>query len=129
MAGAKRKVLIAEDEGDIRNLVVYTLQWAGFEVIEASNGPTAVQKAVQERPDLILLDVRMPGMSGYEVCTALKEIETTRTIPIAFLSAKGQDMEIKAGLDLGAEEYILKPFAPDELQRRVESILRRAGRP
>ncbi len=128
MDGAKRKVLIAEDERDIRNLVVYTLRWAGYEVIEAPDGPAAIDKAVAEQPDLILLDVRMPRVSGYDVCAALKDEAATQDIPVAFLSAKGQDMEIKQGLALGAVEYILKPFSPDELLRRVESILRRAGR-
>jgi two-component system alkaline phosphatase synthesis response regulator PhoP len=128
MVYRKHKVLIAEDERDIRNLVVYTLEWAGFEVVEASDGPTAIEKALQEHPDLILLDVRMPGMNGYEVCAALKESQETHDIPVAFLSAKGQEPEIREGLRRGAEEYIVKPFAPDELHRRVANILQRAGK-
>lgn len=128
MASAKGKVLIAEDEKDIRNLVVFSLQWAGFEVVEASDGAMAVDKATRELPDLILLDVRMPRMTGYEACAALKQRDETRDIPVVFLSAKGQDAEIKTGLELGAEEYILKPFAPDELYQRVETILKRVGK-
>jgi len=81
--------------------------------------------AADDKPDLILLDVRMPRMSGYEVCTVLKEVDSTKDIPVVFISARGQEAEIKRGLELGAEEYILKPFAPDELYQRVERILRR----
>lgn len=123
-----KKILVAEDEPDIRGLIVFSLQYAGFKVVEAFNGEDAVQKATREIPDLILLDVRMPKMTGYEACRALKAQESTRHIPVVFLSARGQEAEIKQGLELGAEEYILKPFAPDELYRRVEGILGRLGR-
>lgn len=120
-----KKILVAEDEPDIRGLIVFSLQYAGFEVIEVANGEDAVQKAIEEKPDLVLLDVRMPKMSGYEACEVLKEDPETATIPVVFLSARGQEAEIRRGMDLGAEEYILKPFAPDELYRRVEGILQR----
>lgn len=126
--GKGYKILVAEDEADIRGLIVFSLQYAGFQVIEASNGMEAVDKALKETPDLILLDVRMPRMTGYEACQALKAQEATRQIPVVFLSARGQESEIKQGLELGAEEYILKPFAPDELYRRVEGILGRLAR-
>lgn len=120
-----KKILVAEDEPDIRGLIVLSLQYAGFEVIEALNGEDAVQLAIAEQPDLILLDVRMPRMSGYHACAVLKEEDTTAHIPVVFLSARGQETEIKQGLEMGAEEYILKPFAPDELYRRVGAILQR----
>lgn len=123
----KKKILVAEDEPDIRGLIVFSLQYAGFEVVEALNGQDAFEKASVVMPDLILLDVRMPKMTGYEACKALKAQAATRAIPVVFLSARGQEAEIKHGLELGAEEYILKPFAPDELYRRVESILQRLG--
>lgn len=123
-----KRVLIAEDEPDIRNLVVFSLQYAGYEVIEALNGEEAIKLAAREQPDLILLDVRMPRMNGYEACSVLKAQESTRKIPVVFLSARGQETEIKHGLELGAEEYILKPFAPDELYQRVGGILERLGR-
>lgn len=123
--GERRRILVAEDEADIRGLIVFSLQYAGFDVVEALNGEEAVEKASTVEPDLILLDVRMPRMSGYEACKVLKGQDTTKRIPIVFLSARGQEAEIKHGLELGAEEYILKPFAPDELYRRVESILQR----
>ena len=123
-----KKVLVAEDEPDIRGLIVFSLQYAGYKVVEALNGEDAVKLAEVEQPDLILLDVRMPKMNGYEACSVLKAQEATRGIPVVFLSARGQETEIKQGLELGAEEYILKPFAPDELYQRVGSILERLGR-
>ncbi len=123
-----KKVLVAEDEPDIRGLIVFSLEYAGYEVIEALNGEDAVKLAEAEQPDLILLDVRMPKMNGYEACSVLKAQDSTRGIPVVFLSARGQETEIKQGLELGAEEYILKPFAPDELYQRVGGILERLGR-
>jgi DNA-binding response OmpR family regulator len=120
-----RKILVAEDEPDIRALIAFSLRYAGYQVVEAVNGNEAVALAEQELPDLILLDVRMPEVNGYEACRLLKARASTRDIPIVFLSARGQDSEIKHGLALGAEEYILKPFAPDELYRRVGGILER----
>ena len=124
----KKKILVAEDEPDIRGLIAYSLRFAGYEVIEAIDGQEAVDKALGELPDLILLDVRMPKVNGYEACSALKAEASTGKIPVIFLSARGQEAEIKRGLELGAEEYILKPFAPDELYRRVGSILERQER-
>jgi DNA-binding response OmpR family regulator len=120
-----KRILVAEDEPHILGLIVYSLEYAGFEVMEAVNGEDAIRIAANDKPDLILLDVRMPRMSGYEVCTVLKEQDSTKEIPIVFISARGQEAEIKRGLALGAEEYILKPFAPDELYQRVERLFRR----
>jgi DNA-binding response OmpR family regulator len=120
------KILVAEDERDIRDLIGYTLRFAGFDVILVVNGVEAIEKALQEKPDLILLDVRMPKMTGYDACRRLKEHPETSTIPIIFLSAKGQDGEIQKGLDSGAVEYIVKPFAPDDLTNQVEAVLQRA---
>jgi DNA-binding response OmpR family regulator len=121
------KILVAEDERDIRELIGFTLRYAGFEVELAINGAEAVEKAAAAQPDLILLDVRMPKMTGYEACRQLKEDLTTAEIPIVFLSAKGQEVEIEQGLASGALEYIVKPFAPDELASQVKDILRRVG--
>jgi DNA-binding response OmpR family regulator len=121
-------ILVAEDERDIRELIVITLQTHGLaNLIQASNGEDAVVKAKDRKPALILMDVRMPKMTGYEACEALKGDPSTKDIPVIFLSAKGQDAEIKHGIELGAEDYVLKPFAPDELYERVASILRRSG--
>jgi DNA-binding response OmpR family regulator len=127
MSGQK-KILVAEDETDIRKLITFSLQYAGYEVIEALDGEEAIRMARDEQPDLILLDVRMPKMNGYETCQVLKAHDSTQSIPVVFLSARGQEAEIRRGLALGAEEYILKPFAPDELYRRVGGILERQGR-
>lgn len=121
-------ILVAEDERDIRELIVITLRTNGLtNIIQASNGIDAVAEAKAHLPVLILMDVRMPQMTGYEACEKLKEDPDTSEIPVVFLSAKGQDMEIKRGIELGAEEYILKPFSPDELYQRVVSILNRSG--
>ncbi|HLF29107.1 MAG TPA: response regulator [Anaerolineae bacterium] len=121
------KILIAEDERDIRDLIAFSLRYGGFEVVEAANGQEAVDRAVAVKPDLILMDVRMPKMTGYEACKQLKSMEDMKHIPVIFLSAKGQETEIQQGLDAGAEEYILKPFAPDDLANKVREVLQRAG--
>jgi DNA-binding response OmpR family regulator len=121
------KILVAEDERDIRELIAFTLRYAGFEVILVSNGQEAIEQASELQPDLILLDVRMPGMTGYDACRELKENPATSEIPIVFLSAKGQEVEIEEGLASGALEYIVKPFAPDELANQVKGILKRVG--
>ncbi|MCD4686381.1 MAG: response regulator [Anaerolineae bacterium] len=117
------KILIAEDERDIRDLIEFTLKYAGHEVIKTSNGAEAVEVAPEVKPDLILMDVRMPRMTGYEACRALKAIDEMKDIPVVFLSAKGQSNEMETGLDAGADDYILKPFAPDYLTRRIQEIL------
>jgi DNA-binding response OmpR family regulator len=116
-------ILVAEDERDIRELIAFTLQFAGHQITQAANGAVAVELAPQVKPDLIMMDVRMPKMSGYEACKALKEIEEVKHIPVVFLSAKGQDDEVANGIEAGAVAYILKPFAPDELTRRIGEIL------
>ncbi|RME88139.1 MAG: response regulator [Anaerolineae bacterium] len=122
------KILIAEDERDIRDLVAFTLRFAGYQVVAAANGEEALELTRDEAPDLVLLDVRMPRMTGYDVCRAIKSDPQLKDIPVVFLSAKGQESEIRAGLDAGAEEYLLKPFAPDELTERVRQILARFGK-
>lgn len=120
------KILIAEDERDIRELIEFTLTaYAGHQVFKAANGVEAVELAPQVMPDLIMMDVRMPKMTGYEACKALKQINSVKDIPVVFLSAKGQESEIDTGMDAGAYDYILKPFAPDQLASRVAEILKR----
>lgn len=122
------KILIAEDEPDIRNLITFTLRYAGHEVVDASDGVDAYEKAVElaekgELPDLILMDVRMPRMTGYEACERIKAHDKLKDIPIAFLSAKGQDNEVQTGLAAGAVAYIIKPFSPDQLTEKVKEFL------
>ncbi len=122
------KIVIAEDERDIRDLVAFTLRFAGHEVAAAANGEEAVELAKKENPDLILLDVRMPRMTGYDACKAIKKVPDLVDTPVVFLSAKGQESEIETGMDVGAEEYLLKPFAPDQLTSRVSEILAKFGK-
>jgi DNA-binding response OmpR family regulator len=122
------KILIAEDERDIRDLITFTLGFAGFEVVAAANGEEAVNLARQEIPDLILMDVRMPRMTGYEACALMKADAKLKDIPVIFLSAKGQDSEIQTGLQAGAADYLLKPFAPDQLTERIQTVLARYGK-
>jgi CheY-like chemotaxis protein len=122
------KILIAEDEPDIRELVAFTLRFAGYEVVTAANGEEAVQLAARELPDMALMDVRMPRMTGYDACRMMKSDPELRDIPVVFLSAKGQDTEIATGMAAGAEEYLLKPFAPDQLTERVRAILNKFGK-
>jgi len=122
------KILVAEDERDIRELIAFTLRFAGFEVELASNGADAVKMALAGKPDLILMDVRMPKMTGYQACEALKRDPTMKDTPVIFLSAKGQESEIQEGLGVGAAQYILKPFAPDDLAAQVRRTLEEMGR-
>jgi DNA-binding response OmpR family regulator len=122
------RILIAEDEPDIRELVAFTLRFAGHEVTTTSNGEEALLHATQSIPDLILMDVRMPRMTGYDACRAMKATPGLQHVPVVFLSAKGQDSEIQTGLDAGAEEYLLKPFAPYQLTERVRAILTKFGK-
>lgn len=122
------KILIAEDEPDIRELIAFTLRFAGFEVVTTANGQEALEAAQREVPDLIMMDVRMPKMTGYEACRAMKADPNIQHISVVFLSAKGQESEIKEGLEAGAEEYLLKPFAPDQLIERVRVLLAKFGK-
>lgn len=121
------RILVAEDERDIRELINFTLTFAGHTLSLATNGEEAVQMAQEIRPDLIMMDVRMPRMTGYEACRAMKRMDDIRHIPVVFLSAKGQDDEIQEGLSAGAIRYILKPFSPDELTQQVNEILQHIG--
>ena len=121
------KILVVEDDRDIRELIAFSLRFAGFGVETAAGGSEGIEKARAHQPDLILLDVRMPRMGGFEVCERLKEDGRTQGIPVVFLSARGQESEIQQGLALGAVDYILKPFSPDELPGKVQAILDRVG--
>lgn len=122
------KIVIAEDERDIRDLVTFTLTFAGHQVIPTANGEELVEKVLAEVPDLILTDVRMPRLTGYEACKRIKSEATVKHIPLVFLSAKGQEAEVQTGIEAGADEYILKPFSPDQLTERVKTILSKHGK-
>jgi CheY-like chemotaxis protein len=117
------KILIAEDERDIRDLIMFTLRYAGHEVIATNDGAEAVEAVRKEMPDLVLMDVRMPKMTGYQACEIIKADPELAHIPVVFLSAKGQEAEVRTGLEAGAVEYIMKPFAPDQLAAKIQSIL------
>lgn len=117
------KILIAEDEKDIRDLIAFTLKFAGHEVVLAENGAEALDLARQEPPDMAMLDVRMPKMTGYDVCANLKSDEALSSIPVVFVSAKGQESEIEEGYAVGASRYILKPFTPDQLVECIQELL------
>lgn len=121
------RILIAEDEPDIRELIRLALQFNGYEVISASDGAEAVELASNNSFDLIMLDVRMPRLTGYEACRQLRKMESTKEVPIVFLSAKGQEAEVDEGIEAGADRYILKPFAPIELANEIKQILAERG--
>ena len=117
------KILIAEDERDIRELISFTLEYEDYDVIVTANGEDALEMVYKERPDLVLLDVRMPRMDGYEVCRRIVNDVTIQHIPVAFISAKGQQSEIDEGLSAGAVDYLLKPFSRDQLLGMVARLL------
>jgi CheY-like chemotaxis protein len=120
------KILVAEDEPDIRELIIFILRFGGYEVVAANNGEEAVQLALKEIPDLILTDVRMPKMSGYEACQRIKADPSTKHIPVVFLTARGQEQEVQAGIAAGGDEYLLKPFEQAQLMKKVADILAKA---
>ena len=117
------KILVAEDEKDIRRLVVFTLERAGYEILEAGDGREALRLATENHPNLILLDIMMPYMNGYEVCRKLREKPELKDTPIVLLSAKAQNYEIGEGLEAGATDYLIKPFIPRELAAKVKKML------
>jgi two-component system alkaline phosphatase synthesis response regulator PhoP len=120
-----KKILVVDDEQSIVTLLEFNLQKAGFEVVKAADGPTAVQLAETEQPDLIILDIMLPGMDGMEVCKKLR-MEKINT-PILMLTAKDEEFDKILGLELGADDYMTKPFSPREVVARVKAILRRSG--
>lgn len=122
----REKILIVEDEKDIIKMLDYNLKKEGFKVIDARDGEDALDLAVREYPDLILLDLMLPGMDGLEVCKALKKETKTASIPIIMLTAKSQESDKVVGLELGADDYMTKPFSPRELVARIKAVLRRA---
>jgi len=118
-----KRILIAEDEPHIARMVTFKLEHEGYEVIWAKNGGEAVKSLQDKAPDLVLLDVMMPVMDGFEVLKKIKEDESTWHIPVIMLTAKGKIKDIDLAFDLGADDYIVKPFLPDELVERVQVLL------
>ena len=118
-----KTILIADDEPSIRQLVAFTLRRRGYTIVEAEDGATALELIRGERPDLVVLDVMMPGMSGIAVVKEMMGDATTAEIPVILLSAKGQGVEIEEGLASGARLYLVKPFSPRELADRVAEVI------
>jgi len=119
---SKIQILVVDDEPRYLKLVRYNLEAAGYEVITVANGEEALSLVTGKSPDLIILDIRLPGIDGYEVCTRIREFSS---VPIIMLTAKGEEREKVQGLRLGADDYITKPFGAEELMARVETVLRR----
>jgi phosphate regulon transcriptional regulator PhoB len=122
---AKDKILVVDDEKDIIELIRYNLEKEGLKVITATSGEEAIRRSLNENPQLIVLDLMLPGIDGLEVCRILKRETKTSSIPIVMLTVKSDETDIVVGLELGADDYITKPFSPRILAARVKAILRR----
>lgn len=125
---ANATLLVIEDEEDIVELMRYHLTQEGFQVHSENQGPKGLEEAQRQLPDLILLDLMLPGIDGLEICKRLKSVVRTKQIPIIMLTAKGEESDIVKGLEMGADDYITKPFSPQVLVARVKAVLRRKER-
>jgi DNA-binding response OmpR family regulator len=124
MSQARReRVLLAEDDADIRDIVRATLERGGIAVVAVADGLAALAQATADPPDLFIFDVRMPGISGLELCELLRRRPATAAVPIILLTARAQDADVSNGLAAGADEYITKPFSPQHLIARVRALL------
>ncbi len=119
------RILVVEDESDLQQVLGYNLRQAGHEVTSATRGDDGLRLARELRPDLVLLDLMLPDLPGTEVCKTLKENPSTRTIPIIMLTARGEEIDRVVGFELGADDYVVKPFSVRELMLRIQAILRR----
>lgn len=124
----KPKILVADDEPDMLNLVAANLRAAGWDVHAVGNGAAAIEAVQNDHPELIVLDLMLPGLSGLEVCRMLKGDPSTSCIPIVMLTAKAEEVDRIVGLELGADDYITKPFSPRELVLRIKNVLRRSSK-
>ncbi len=120
---AKGKILVVDDEIYIVHILDFSLGMEGYSVVTALDGEQALEKAQAEKPDLIVLDIMMPKLDGYETCKRLKADPATRAIPVILLSAKGRNVDQKVGFEVGADDYITKPFSPRKLVERINAIL------
>ncbi len=127
--GAGRKILVVEDESDVADLLTLNFRKAGFRISTAADGASGLQKAREDRPDFIVLDLMLPKMSGLEVCKILKNDTATSHIPILMLTAKAEEIDRIVGLEFGADDYVTKPFSPREILLRIRAILRRGETP
>ncbi len=119
----KAKILVVDDEVNITQILEFSMGAEGYEVITASNGEEAIDKARKEQPDLIILDIMMPRIDGYEACRILKANPLTKNIPVVLLTAKGRDVDKRLGYEVGATDYIVKPFSPNKLIERINELL------
>ncbi len=124
-----QRILVVDDEPDITALVAYHLAKAGYRVSTAANGPEALKAAREERPDIVILDVMLPSVSGYDVLAEMRRREETREVGVILLTARREEADRIRGLSLGADDYLTKPFSPQELILRVNALLRRLGAP
>lgn len=122
---ARQRILVVEDEEDILNLLRFNLKEAGFDTLTTGDGKEAVALAIRYVPDLVLLDVMLPGLDGFEVCRTLKADPRTSHVPVIMLTARGEEVVRIGGLELGVDDYVVKPFSPRELCLRVKAVLRR----
>jgi DNA-binding response OmpR family regulator len=120
-----QRVLIVDDDPDIQRLVGYNLTQAGFEIAGAASGRKALESVQKQPPDIIVLDIMLPDIDGMEVCRTLRQVDASRRIPIIMLTARGEEIDRVIGFELGADDYVAKPFSPRELVLRIKSILRR----
>ena len=118
-------ILVADDEEDLRELVSYRLSRSGYEVVEAVDGQEAFELATERTPDLMVLDVMMPRLDGYELTRRVREQDSLRSVPVILLTARSQETDVSRGFDVGADDYLKKPFNPDELVARVRAVLGR----
>ena len=125
MSDEPRTVLVADDDEDILQLVSFRLERAGYTVVTAADGQQALAAARQHQPDLAVLDVMMPGLNGYEVTRQLRADPATAAIPVILLTARVQEADVSRGFEAGADDYLRKPFSPQELRSRVQAILAR----
>jgi DNA-binding response OmpR family regulator len=118
-------ILVADDEEDLRELVAYRLTRSGYDVVAAEDGQEALQLARERRPDLMVLDVMMPRLDGYELTRRVRAEEALRSVPVILLTARSQESDVGRGFEVGADDYLKKPFSPDELVARVRAVLGR----
>jgi len=124
----KSTILVIEDDQDIVDVVRYNLEREGFRVLEANDGERGLEAAARSKPDLVLLDLMLPGVDGLEVCRRLREKTETRGLPVIMITAKGEESDVVVGLEMGADDYLPKPFSPRELVARSRAVLRRVNR-
>jgi two-component system, OmpR family, response regulator MtrA len=122
------RVVVADDDEDVRDLVRFKLEQVGMDVVGVGDGAAALEACREHGPDLVLLDLMMPGMSGLDVCRSLRASDTLAAVPVIMLTARAQESDIAQGFEAGADDYVVKPFSPRELSSRVQALLARSRR-